>query len=59
MFVRGDMPTPLMRSYGKYSLPKDEIILNNKSDIMNSRYQRSDINNSSTIKLISAILPPI
>lgn len=58
MFVRNDYPTPMMRSYGRYSLQKDEPTLINKSDVVNSKYYHPPANYSSTINLIVAIQPP-
>jgi len=51
MFVGTSHPTPLMRSYGRYSLPKDDFTLNNQSEIMGQRHGRVGGNYSSTIKL--------
>ena len=46
-YVRLDMPTPQMRSYGK-SIPKnDNAFNNNQSEVINSRYAKPSNNYSS------------
>jgi hypothetical protein len=51
MFVGSSHPTPLMRSYGRYSLPKDDLTYNNQSEVLGQRPARIGGNYSSTIKL--------
>lgn len=56
MFVRTDLPDPLLRSYQRYSLPRDPTYPN-RSELLDSRTRRP-INYSSTPLPTQPYSPP-
>ena len=48
MFVRIDRPNPLVHSYGRYSLPKDNISASNHSDLVDYRSSKAPMMNYSS-----------
>ena len=57
MFVRTDLPDPLMRSYHRYSLPHNENYPNH-SDLMDSRTRRP-LNYNSILCFIQPFSTPL
>ena len=56
MFVRTDLPDPLMRSYHRYSLPHNEKYPN-RSELMDSRTRRP-LNYNSTLCITQPFSTP-